>query len=62
MVWAAVLQAQGVDEDALVGDGCRHPFEFGKMTTGGRQLLQDRRRLEASRVQVFQGQDGGRHR
>jgi hypothetical protein len=60
-----LLQPQGVDQDALVGNGCRNALEFGQRTAAAGQLLEDGRRVEAPSVEwslfaieakVFQGQ------
>lgn len=49
-----LLQAESVDEDSLIRDRGRHAFQFRKAAAGARQFLQNPRRIEASRVQVFQ--------
>ena len=41
------LQAQRVDQDALIGDRGRDALEFGQLAAGAGQLLEDGGRLEA---------------
>lgn len=52
------LQAQRIDQNALVRDGCHHTLEFGQLTTGGRQLLQDDRRFEALSGEPVERENG----
>lgn len=53
-----LLQAQGTEQDVLVGHGGRHALELGKRAVGSHQLLEDGRGVEAGRVEVLQrGQD-----
>ena len=53
-----LLHAQGVDENALVGDGGGDAFEFGQFAAGQCQFFQDGGRVEALGRQVLQWQKG----
>lgn len=46
------LQAQGIDQDALVGNGGRNPLELRQPAAAAGQLLEDGGRVEAGSVQL----------
>ena len=54
-----LLQAQGVDQDGLVGHRRRDAFQLGELTAGGGEPLQDVRPVESSRVEPGQGANLG---
>ena len=41
-----LLKAEGIDEDLLIRNRCRNPFQFSELPACCRQSLQDGRRLE----------------
>ena len=51
------LQAQGVDEDALVGHGGGHALEFRELAAGGREFPENIRPLKALGAKLRQGPD-----
>ena len=54
-----LLQAQGVDQNALIGDGRRNALELGQRTAAAGQLFEDGGRVEAGDVQLFERVEGG---
>ncbi|MDT4879358.1 hypothetical protein FQZ97_1150240 [compost metagenome] len=54
-----LLQTQRVDQDALIRNHRRDALELGQPPAGAGELLQDRRRVEARRIESFKRVEGG---